>query len=241
MSQNNFDILPQSTVEASHQCWSCGDMRAALFCDSCGRLQPAAPTDYFTFFGLPRQLNLDLAQLEREYYRLSRRLHPDLYASATPQEKEWSLQKTSQLNDAYRTLREPVARTEYLLKLEGLYREEASADGAKQKPAAPPELLAEVFELNMQLEELRMNRTAGGQDADLERDLAEQEAGFSAKLDAVDHELRGLWTAWDFAAASPAADAAEARKRAADAMLALLNRRNYLRNLVRDVREALAG
>src|SRR5574337_749777 len=142
----------------THACWSCGEMRAAHFCEACGKLQPALPADYFGFFGLPRKRNLDTAALEQEFYKLSRRLHPDLYARASRQEQEWSLQKSSQLNDAYRTLRDPISRTAYLLKLEGVNLEEQSKTateqaretGAQKQQAVPPEMLEEVFELNLQ-------------------------------------------------------------------------------------------
>ena len=87
-------------------------MRAAHFCQECGKVQPPAPVDYFTFFGLPCKLNLDTAQLERDFYALSRKLHPDINARADGQEQEWSLEKTSQLNDAYRTLKDPISRTD---------------------------------------------------------------------------------------------------------------------------------
>src|SRR5512135_1529821 len=122
--ESGLQIVDQGHI--THACWSCGDMRAAHFCDSCGKLQPAVPTDYFTFFGLPRKLNLDTAALEREFYKLSRKLHPDLYARSAGPEQHWSLEKSSQLNDAYRTLRDPITRTEYLLKLEGVQLEEQS-------------------------------------------------------------------------------------------------------------------
>ena len=71
-------------------------------------MQPAQPTDYFSFFGLPRKLELDEAELEREFYALSRKLHPDVYSRASAREQAWSLEKTSQLNDAYRTLKDPI-------------------------------------------------------------------------------------------------------------------------------------
>ncbi len=119
----------------TNACWSCGDMRAAHFCQACGRLQPASPADYFSFFALPRKLNLDPAALERDFYNLSRKLHPDLYVRATDKERAWSLEKSSQLNDAYRTLKDPIARTQYLLKLEGVQLEEqskAATEKAKQ-------------------------------------------------------------------------------------------------------------
>jgi molecular chaperone HscB len=156
-----------SILQDSHTgtCWSCGDMRAAHFCESCGKVQPAAPTDYFSFFGLPKKLNVDTAQLEHDFYALSRKLHPDLYARTSGDEKNWSLEKSSQLNDAYRTLKDPIARTEYLLKVEGVNFEEQSKSatekarqtGELKKQAIPPDMLEEVFELNMQLEEARMN------------------------------------------------------------------------------------
>src|SRR5436305_8209584 len=118
----------EKAVEGAAQCWRCKTNLplAAHFCSSCGKVQRPASTDYFSFFGLPRKLNIDIAALEREFYKLSRKLHPDLYARATAQEQEWSLEKSSQLNDAYRTLKDPIARTQYLLSLEGVQLEEQS-------------------------------------------------------------------------------------------------------------------
>src|SRR5579864_9077452 len=141
-------------------------MRAAHFCQSCGKVQPPAPVDYFTFFGLPYKLNIDTTALEHEFYLLSRHLHPDINAISTPEEQEWSLEQSSSLNDAYRTLKDPISRTEYLLRLQGMRLEEQSTaateearrTGKAKKQVVPPDLLEEVFELNMQLEEARMNR-----------------------------------------------------------------------------------
>jgi len=226
-------------------CWSCGDMRAALFCDSCGKLQPAAPSDYFGFFGLTRKLNLDAAELEQEFYRLSRKLHPDLYARASRQEQQWSLEKSSQLNDAYRALRDPIARTEYLLKLEGLRLEEQSKSateqaretGAQKQQTVPPELLEEVFELNMQLEEARLNRKMGERDPELLRQLESTRGQLRAKHEALMDELKRCWDEWD---ALLERDPGRTERRAmCEKMLAVLNRRSYIRNLVRDVTEVL--
>ena len=88
-------------------CWSCGEMRAAHFCTACGKVQPPAPADYFTFFGLPRKLDSGRGRSGKRFYELSRKLHPDLYGTADAREQEWSLEQTSQLNDAYRTLKDP--------------------------------------------------------------------------------------------------------------------------------------
>src|SRR5437588_11432730 len=160
---------------ATSRCWSCGTMRAVHFCSACGKVQPPVPVDYFTFFGFPRKLNLDTAALEKEFYALSRHLHPDMSAQANRQERAWSLEQSSLLNDAYRTLKDPVKRTEYLLRLEGVELEEQSksateqarATGGVKKQIVPPDLLEEVFELNMQLEELKMNKQMQGNDAAL--------------------------------------------------------------------------
>src|SRR5580704_13540744 len=158
--------------QETHSCWSCGSMRAAHFCQACGKVQPPVPVDYYTFFGLPPKLNLDVNALERSFYELSRKLHPDLNARASSQEQEWSMEQSSLLNDAYRTLKDPIKRTQYLLHLEGVELEEQSksatekarASGEQKKQVVPPDLLEEVFELNMQLEELRMNKKMGDDD-----------------------------------------------------------------------------
>lgn len=233
-------------------CWSCGDMRAAHFCQACGSLQPAVPTDYFSFFGLPRKLNIDLPGLEREFYQFSRKLHPDVFSQATPQEQEWSLQKSSQMNDAYRTLRDPIARTEYLLKLEGVQLEEQSKaatekarqTGEAKKQVVPPDLLEEVFELNMQLEEARMNKKMGEVDVNLEGELKQTKKNLEAKFGALDHELKQYWNEWDglleqIASSDVDAVPDQERRSVRDKMVDLLNRRSYIRNLVRDVNEVL--
>src|SRR5271170_6341768 len=178
---------PQSVAAA---CWSCGASLpgAQPFCPQCGKVQaPSENVDYFAALGLPRKLHIDLSALERSFYRLSRKLHPDLYAQASPQEQQWSLDQTSLLNDAYRTLKNPIARTEYLLKLEGVVLEAGkSEDGKPRDSRVPPDLLEEVFELNMQLEEKRMNRKVGEDDPTLRSDLEKGKIEFESQLAASD-------------------------------------------------------
>ncbi len=199
------------------------------------------PPDYFAVFSLPRKLHVDLPQLERGFYRLSRQYHPDVYATKSPEEQQWSLDQTSLLNDAYRTLKDPVARTEHLLRLEGVVLEAGkSDDGTSKESRVPADLLEEVFELNMQLEEMRMNRKMGEDNPQLRSDLEKARAAFESQLAAVDSNLREQWTKWDAALPSAQAAGAEASK-IKDEMVALLDRRRYLRNLVRDVNEALEG
>jgi len=230
--------------EVTSTCWSCGTMRAEHFCSACGKVQPPVPVDYFTFFGLPRKLNIDVALLEKEFYQLSRKLHPDLYSGADPREQEWSLEQSSQLNDAYRTLKDSIKRTEYLLRLEGVELEEQSksateqarATGSVKKQVVPPDLLEEVFDLNMQLEELRMQKKMGEDDPALIEEVGRQKLELEEKHEALLEELRQRWNEWDKAVDSGTEDD---RRKIRDKMVDVLNRRNYLRNLVRDVNEVL--
>lgn len=222
-------------------------MRAAHFCESCGKVQPAAPVDYFTFFALAPKLNLDVPALEKDFYELSRKLHPDLNARAGSQEQEWSLEQSSLLNDAYRTLRDPIKRTEYLLHLEGVALEEQSksateqarATGEVKKQIVPPDLLEEVFELNMQLEELRMNQKMGDDDPGLTADISKHKAALEAKHESLLLELQSLWKEWDQLVDQESAASEPQRIQVRDKMVDVLNRRNYIRNLVRDVNAAL--
>ena len=216
-----------------HRCWSCGDMRAEHFCGECGHVQPAEPTDFFSFFGLPRRLELDEEAMEREFYALSRKLHPDVYSRASEREQQLSLEKTSQLNDAYRTLKDPISRTEYLLMLEGIQLEEQSkiateqarAFGTEKKQTVPAELLEEAFELNMLLEETKL----GGVDDDLRGQLVATREGLTTRLNAMQDELRAAWKAWD-----------GGEQEAVAKMVDVLNRRSYLRNLLRDINDILS-
>jgi molecular chaperone HscB len=243
-------ITAKPAPEETQTCWSCGTMRAVHFCESCGKVQPPAPVDYFTFFGLPRKLNLDLTALEKDFYELSRRLHPDINARAGSQEQEWSLQQSSLLNDAHRTLKDPIKRTQYLLKLEGVELEEQSKSATEQarstgelkKQIVPPDLLEEVFELNMQLEELRMQKKVGEDDPALIEEIGRQKLELEEKNEALLQELQDYWKTWDRLIEREQSGqpiSGDERKRARDKMVDLLNRRNYIRNLVRDVSEAL--
>ena len=202
--------------------------------------------DFFGIFGLPRHLNIDLPALEKAFYAQSRKLHPDRFAARPVAEQDAALEQSSQLNDAYRTLKDPIARTQYLLTVEGVELEEQSkaateaarGTGAEKKQLVPPELLEEVFELNMQLMEMKAAREMGDEaDPDLRRDLQAAAATFAGKMAETQKELEALWTRWD-RAVDAADDTGKASAR--DEMVTLLNKRSYLRNLVRDVDGALA-
>jgi molecular chaperone HscB len=216
-------------------------MRQQLLSVSSG---PSRMSTYFDIFSLPPHLRVDTAALEKSFYSLSRKLHPDRFAGRSAAEQDAALAESSRLNDAYRTLKDPIARTEYLLKLEGVELEEQSraatdaarAAGTAKKQVVPEDLLEEAFELNMQLEEMRAAQKMGEDDPQLRGDLLSAKATFDAKLAATDSDLQALWSKWD-----SAVDAGDnsGKLTVRDDMVALLNRRSYLRNLVRDVNETL--
>ena len=177
---------------------------------------------------------LDLTDLEQRFHSLSWKLHPDNFVRASEDERQLSLDRSSQLNDAYRTLQDPVARVEYLLGLAGMRKE------GQKKQQAPPELLEEVFELNESLDELRDARESGGSAAAMSGLRAKLEAAqhkFESLLVDVDKELSRVSSEWDRSFDSGADDAA--KKKIMERMNEILNRRSYVRNLVNGVRQEL--
>ena len=145
------------TLQACRECGA-GAPLDAHFCPQCTKILPLQrQADYFSFLGLPRKLNVDNADLEQRFRVLSRQFHPDYFYNATPAERRASLERSSYLNDAYRTLRQPMTRIEYLLKLEGL----GASGPAEASKQVPPGLLEEVFALNEELDEIRDLRAGG--------------------------------------------------------------------------------
>lgn len=161
--------------------------------------------DYFEFFELPRNLAIDTKDLEQRFYSLSRKYHPDVHARKSRDEREQAEESAAVLNDAYRTLRDPIKRVYYLLKLEGL---DLGEQGSRE---VPPELLEEVFELNEAIEE------SGKGDA-----LEPFRMKFTGMQQEIDDELQGKFAEWD---------AAHNRDTLA-AVRGLLNRRKYITNLI---------
>jgi molecular chaperone HscB len=172
-------------------CWKCQAAVAPedLSCPSCRALQPEGPgVDLFASLGLPRGYDVDLEDLDRRYRERSRLLHPDRFARATPKERRISLERTTRLNDAYRTLKEPRARALYLLKLLGI------DPVAEARTSHDPEFLEEQLEIR---EELALAR-ASGDAAALERIAARGRE----RLGALEAEVTRL-----FAEADPGQDA----------------------------------
>lgn len=177
------------------------------------------PSNYYDFFGLEHRLHLDLKELEKRFYALSRQYHPDRFSLKSREEQQYALDATAILNDAYRTLRDPLARAEYLLKENGF---DIGEQGSKN---VPPELLEEVFELNMALEELR-----GGDDA-ARPALEDARNKFLGMRDRIDGDLAAKFTEYDQKLDGNVL--AEIR--------GMLNRRRYIRNLVNEVEKELVA
>jgi molecular chaperone HscB len=173
--------------------------------------------DYFEVFGLPRILGLDLAALEKTFHELSRKYHPDYFSTASPAEKTQAVRMTALLNDAYRTLRHPIRRVEYLLSLYGL-----KSDGSK----VPQSLLVEVFEINEQLEEAKAGRASIEEVDSLRAQIKEKRERFDA-------ELQQAALAWDELVKAGASE--EKQKKHLENLAEILSESSYIRNLERDL------
>jgi molecular chaperone HscB len=215
-------------------CWSCHERSLGThFCSSCGKLQQIPQSlDYFSIFELPKKLWIEMGSLEKKFLQLSWKLHPDNFVNASETERELSLKQSSELNDAYRVLRDPVARVEYLLGVENMRKE------GEHKQQAPPELLEEVFELNESLDELREAKSTGADIAALKSRLESAEKNFQEELGEVDEQLQATAREWDTAVDAKADEAA--RKKIMTRMNEHLNRRAYIRNLVTNVQKELS-
>jgi len=180
--------------------------------------------NYFEVFGLERKLGIDAAALQRRFYELSRQSHPDFHQAAPAEEQARILDASARLNAAYRALRDPIARVEYLVRLE---EGRETKEGDTVKPKAPPELLAEMFEIQEALQEAR----AGGLDEAARETLSAQRERLVARREAEEARITGeLSAAWD---------AAAERAKALASFKAALATRAYLRTVIDDLTEVL--
>src|SRR5581483_8025903 len=115
MSQSPTAAKRTELQMARSMCWHCqSEVTGEYFCEQCVKVQPLSKElDYFACMGLPRLLNIDTDALETKFYELSRTFHPDFYQNKTPTEQAISLGNAALLNTAYRTLKDPIRRTEY--------------------------------------------------------------------------------------------------------------------------------
>jgi len=225
---------------ARSMCWHCqSEITGEYYCGQCVKVQPLSKDmDYFSCLGLPPRLHLNPKALEETYYELSRAFHPDFFQTKTETEKQISLNNSALLNTAYRTLKDPVQRAEYLLKLQ--------AGAAKDIRNSPPaDLFEEILELQEDLDAYREADAAHDpkgleiQKAKLQKDRIHLEERFVG----MDAWLSDLFTKWDaLQVRAPQADALRAEKDAAlKELRELLSNRTYLRNILNDVVATIEG
>jgi molecular chaperone HscB len=231
-------VSDEKDLLARSLCWNChSELGGEYFCDHCIKIQPApSQLDYFQRFGLPRHLTINLQDLERRFHELSRKFHPDLFQRGSDQEKAISLENSALLNTAYRTLRDPILRVEYLIRLE---------EGAvKDIPAkAPPDLLEEIMELQETLEEFkRVQAAVPEKGTEPRKTLIVERDRLGARKEILEKELLGLFQEWDrFQDQRPlhADGPQEHRKSLLRRMKDLLSARAYLRTVLQDLDEGL--
>jgi DnaJ-domain-containing protein 1 len=214
------------TIQACKHCGS-GAPLDAHFCPQCEKiLTIARHGDYFRFFGLGRKLRIDLADLEQRFRTLSRQFHPDYFYNATPAERLASMERASYLNDAYRVLRQPLDRVEYLLRIEKM----APRDRRGASGQMPESLLEEFFGLSEQLDEIRVAREAGAPAGALRSRLTAVAGPLAGRRAEHERRLEELSRQWD--AQVDAGVAAAERRKTLEGLRELLLERTYVDNLV---------
>ncbi len=212
-----------NTETDSTLCFECGKPAAGqLICPGCGIVQRVTQEepDFFSLFGLPRKLAIDVADLERRYYALSRQVHPDLFQGRSQAEQSASVRFTALVNRAYRALKDPVRRALYWLTLNG---EALGRDNQR----VPSDVSALVFEVQEKLEELRQSRDPG-----LVHETSEIHRALLERMAAVEERLCETFVRSDHADGNGAGTLAETK--------AVLSELHYLRTLARDVEKELA-
>ena len=204
------------------------------FCPQCSRiLALGRHGDYFAFLGLPRRLTIDAQDLEKRFRDLSRQFHPDYYYNAAPAERLASLERSSYLNDAYRTLKNPVSRVEHLLAIEGLPPAKSEEGTAK----VPPSLLEEVFALNEELDEIRELRESGTDPDRLRVRLESARTPIEEKREEHERQLQELSAHWDSQEQAPAPE----KRKTLDALRERLLERNYINNLLATIEREMGA
>jgi molecular chaperone HscB len=201
------------------------------FCDRCVKVQPVSKeADYFTCLGFPRRLMMDQSELEARFYELSRAFHPDFYQNKTETEKTISLGNSATLNTAYRTLRDPIQRAEYLLDLE--------AGAVKTIRTSPPaDLFEEILELQETLEEFRATDRQSETRQELRTRLQTEQHRLEQRKRDMETQLQRLFVDWD--ALQDRGEATSQARFERDQLLKqmreLLSHRTYVTNIVDDL------
>ncbi|MBX9659785.1 MAG: Fe-S protein assembly co-chaperone HscB [Nitrospiraceae bacterium] len=222
---------------ARSMCWHCqSEVSGEYFCDRCVKVQPVSKElDYFTCFGIPRRLALDQQKLEAKFYELSRAFHPDFYQNKSDAEQTISLGNSAMLNTAYRTLRDPIQRAEYLLDLE--------AGSVKEIRTTPPaDLFEEILELQDTLDEFRASDRTSDAAAALRSQLQSERTTLEGRQRDMETQLHQLFGRWDGLQDRGEAteQACTERDRILKDMRDILSNRTYVKNIVNDLVATIA-
>ena len=222
---------------ARSMCWHCqSEVSGEYFCDRCVKVQPVSKElDYFTCFGFPRRLSIDQQKLEAKFYELSRAFHPDFYQNKSGEEQTISLGNSAMLNTAYRTLRDPIQRAEYLLDLE--------AGAVKDIRTTPPaDLFEEILELQDTLDEFRAVDRTSDAAAALRTRLQSERATLEQRQRDMEAQIQRLFGRWD--ALQDRGEATEQARAERDRILKemrdILSNRTYVKNIVNDLIATIA-
>jgi len=223
---------PRELQMARSMCWHCqSEVAGEYFCDRCVKVQPVSKeTDYFTCFGFPRRLTIDQSKLEAKFYELSRAFHPDFYQNKSATEQTISLGNAATLNTAYRTLRDPIQRAEYLLDLE--------AGAVKEIRTSPPaDLFEEILELQDTLDEYRATDRASDAGQQLREKLHQEHRALEQRKQDMETQLQQLFGEWDALQdrAEATSQARSERDRLLKQMREILSNRTYVKSIVNDL------
>jgi molecular chaperone HscB len=222
---------------ARSMCWHCqSDIGGEYFCQQCVKVQPLSKDiDYFTALSLPRKLNIDTGKLETKFYEMSRAFHPDFYEGKTEMERAVSLANSATLNQAYHTLKDPIERVEYLLRLE--------AGSAKEIPGKPPtDLFETLLEIQEQLDELiRVKANHASATQEIVTRLRAERGTLESKRSALERRLAELFHIWDHLVDKASRDQPHKteREQVLKQMRDILSQRNYLNTMLGNIAEAL--
>ena len=227
---------PRELPMARSMCWHCqSEVTGEYLCGQCVKVQPLSKDlDYFACFKLPRLLNIDAQQLERTYYELSRTFHPDFYSTKDESEKTISLGNSAFLNTAYRTLKDPIQRVEYLIRLE--------AGAVKDIRSNPPaDLFEEILELQEDMEAFRGLSSAEDttEQVELREKLQRERQHLEERQAEMEKTLREKYQEWD-QLQNAHADPSEARDQKNSVlknMQEILSNRTYICNMANELLE----
>jgi molecular chaperone HscB len=227
--------LVQAARAGHSLCWFCkSEVGEEPLCPHCVKIQPMGrDSDYFSVMGLPRKLEIDPRVLEPVFHALSRRFHPDRYRLGSPRERMIALENSAVLNQAYRTLREPFDRANYLLQLE-------QGRETETKAAVPQELFEEILEVQELLGEIKL--AEAGERAALRPKLEEKRRRLQEEQDSRAARItEGLFPQWDALQEGPRPSPPGQSAPLLAELRRLLDERAYLRRVLNSLNEALTA